>query len=266
MTEAEFIGEINDELTGSGSLPVVVNEREIKRLIRQESKYFYKNFYEESVQTYHYVIQAAEFQNATFQSTRTIPLPACVVSVTKVREINGIGRLGNIDRDFAEDRLIASEIFLSSFHGDDLVMRTAQYAYFDLSKAFFLEGIGYDFNHNTKELIITGRDPKFDVFIQAWIQIPIDKLYDDYYFLRWITCRAKQSFARIVGTYKFPLIGNAEIDYESLKAEATEELTELKEEIIGNQPPNWFLVYHLHPISILAVLMLLYYIFILNII
>lgn len=167
-----------------------------------------------------------------------------MVSVYKFQEINGVGRLGNIDRDFAEDRLIASEIFLSSFQGDDLVMRTAQYQAFDLYKAYFLEQIAYDFNANTHKLKVLGRDPKFDMYIQAYVKIPMDKLFDDYFFLRFVTGKSKLSLARILGMYPFPLPGNVTIDTSILRDEGNEDVTWVFDSIEAESVPDWFYQFH----------------------
>jgi len=238
MTEAQFIREIQNEMTGSGSLPIVLEEVEIKRLIEQSARWFYLNW-QYAVESQHYVIQKSAFNNEIFKRTREIILPDCVIGVYRFQEINGVGRLGNIDRDFAEDRLIASEIFLSSFHGDDLVMRTAQYQAFDLYKAYFLEQISYDFNHNTKRLKVLGRDPKFDVYIEASVKIPLDRLFDDYYFLRYVTGKAKLTLSRILGMYPFPLPGKVTIDTSILRDEGNEDISWVLERIDQETTPDW---------------------------
>lgn len=243
MTESDFISNIQGELTVAGSLPEIVKTEEIQRIIKNASNWFFDNW-DQAVEPTHYVITKGQFNNSEFKQNRVIQLPECVVSVYDVREINGIGRLGNIDRDFAEDRLIASEIFLSSFHGDDLVMRTAQYQYFDLAKAFFLEHISYDFNKNTKKVSIIGRDPKFDVIINTYAKIPLNKLFDEIYFLQWCTAEAKKSFGRLVTTYPFPLPGGVTINGDSMKSEGEEELVRLRETIDGESPPAWFYIFH----------------------
>jgi hypothetical protein len=243
MTEAVFIQEVQNELSGSGLLPVVLEDKEIKRIIDQSSRWFFEN-YDTAVEVQHFVIEKAQFNNPQFKKNRTLQLPDCVVSVYNVKEVNGVGRLGNIDRDFAEDRLIASEIFLSSFHGDDLVMRTAQYQFFDLAKAFFLEQISYDYNRNTHKLRILGRDPKFDVYIEGYSKIPIDKLYDDYYFLRFIVAKSKISLANILGMYPFPLPGNVTVNFDALKSDGQEEVTWVLEQIDNEKVADWFMMYH----------------------
>ena len=66
MTEAQFISEIQHEMTGSGSLPVVLEEPEIKRVIDQSSRWFYENW-GDAVETDHYVIEKKAFNNEVFK-------------------------------------------------------------------------------------------------------------------------------------------------------------------------------------------------------
>ena len=256
MTEAAFIQEVQDEITASGSLPVVLSEKEIQRLIKQASRWFYEN-YGYAVERHYYVIPLGSFNSDSFKKNRVLQLPECVVSVFEVKEISGIGKLGNMDKDFAIDRLLASEIFLSSFTGDDLVLRTAQMQFYDLTKAFFLSTIAYDWNKNTHKLSILGRDPKHNVFLDTYVHIPMDKLFDDIYFLRYVTAQAKISYSRVLGTYPFQLPGGVQIDASSIKGEGEQEIQEIKEKIDSENIPDWFLIFHVHPISILIVMYLI---------
>ena len=188
MTKQELVETVQRELDSSFALPSQLQPSEIERIIDQVSVWFYEN-YRESVETQYYIIRASEFKTPEFRKTRTVTMPECVVSVFEVKEVTGAGLLGNIDRDFADNKLVASEIYLSPFTGDSLVFRTAQYQFFDLTRAFFLEWIRYDFNRRTRKLKILGRDPSRDVFFQTYVKIPDDKLYEDYYFFRYVTAK-----------------------------------------------------------------------------
>lgn len=243
MTQNELIKLISDDITISGRLPKNLPDEEYKRIIFLARKFFLdENQY--SVQKVNYVILSEQFNNPQFRNSRQLILPDTVVSVVKFQEINGIGRLGNIDRDFAEDRLVASEIFTSAFHGDDLVMRTAQYSYFDLARAFFLEQIAYDYNKNSHILRVEGRDPKFDVFIETWSAIDDSKLYEDYLFIKYCTANAKMSFGRLVNTYDWQLPGAAKINGDMYLSQGETELAEVKEKIASTDCADWFLIYH----------------------
>jgi hypothetical protein len=116
MTRAELIEMVNGEITGSCSLPYSVPEREMERIINQALNWFYVN-YGPAVETQYYVITKDWFQTQEFRSTRSLLLPDCVVSVFEIREINGAGRLGTIDADFYDNRLLAAVLgSYSSIH------------------------------------------------------------------------------------------------------------------------------------------------------
>jgi len=243
MTRGELIELVTGEITASGALPYSIPEKESNRIIDQALNWFYIN-YGNAVETQYYIIEKKWFSETEFKKTRSILLPDCVVSVFEVKEVTGGGRLGTVDRDFADNRLIASELFLSPFQSDDLVLRTAQYSYWDLTQAFILERISYDYNLNTHRLKILGRDPKRNVFIQTYAKIEENKLYDDWFFQRYVIAQAKISLGRILSTFTFSLPGGIEIDGNSLKEEGKTELEEIKKTIDDENSPSWFFVYH----------------------
>ena len=243
MTRSELIELVKDELTGSCALPYSIPDREMERLINQALNWFYLN-YQYAVETQYYVIPKADFAAKEFKNTRSVLLPECVISVFEVKEINGGSRLGTIDADFSDNRLIAAELFLSPFQSDDLVLRTAQYSYWDLTQAFFLERIAYDYNQNTKRMKILGRDPKKNVFIQTMVKIEENKLYDDWMFQRYVTAQAKISLGRILGFFQYNLPGGVAVNADSIKDEGKEELAEIKEKIDSDSTTDWFLIFH----------------------
>ena len=243
MTRGELIEMVTGEITASGSLPYSIPERESNRIIDQALNWFWVN-YGPAVETQFYVIQKDWFKDPEFKKTRSLLLPDCVVSVFEVKEMMGGGRLGSVDADFSDNRLIASELFLSPFQSDDLVLRTAQYSYWDLTQAFILERIGYDYNRNTHRLKIVGRDPKKNVFIQTYAKIEENKLYDDWFFQRYVIAQAKISLGRILGTFKFNLPGGIEVDASGIKDEGNEELKEVKQRIDDENSSDWFFLFH----------------------
>jgi hypothetical protein len=243
MTRGEFIMQIKDELRGSCALPYSVPDNEISRIIDQAKKWFYRN-YKDAVETQYYVIEKSQFDTPEFKANRTILMPECVISVFEVKEISGGGRLFSIDADFSDNRLIAAELYLSPFQSDDLVMRTAQYAYWDLAQAFFLERIAYDHNANTHKLKILGRDPKKNVFIQTYVEIPEEKLFEDWFFIRYVTAQSKIALGRILGFFTYNLPGGITVNSGDIKSEGESELQEIKEQIDGENSPDWFYIWH----------------------
>ena len=243
MTKQELVETVQRELDSSFALPSQLQPSEIERIIDQVSVWFYEN-YRESVETQYYIIRASEFKSPEFRKTRTVTMPECVVSVFEVKEVTGAGLLGNIDRDFADNKLVASEIYLSPFTGDSLVFRTAQYQFFDLTRAFFLEWIRYDFNRRTRKLKILGRDPSRDVFFQTYVKIPDDKLYEDYYFFRYVTAKSKIALGRMLSFFDYNLMGGIKVNAADIKSEGEAEVEKIEQEIKDQDTADYFSVWY----------------------
>jgi len=243
MTKQELVETVQRELDSSFALPSQLQPTEIERIIDQVSVWFYEN-YREAVETQYYIMKSSEFASQEFKRTRTITMPECVVSVFEVKEISGAGLIGNIDRDFADNKLIASEIYLSPFTGDSLVFRTAQYQFFDLTRAFFLEWIRYDFNRRTRKLKILGRDPSRDVFFQAYVKIPDDKLYEDYYFFRYVTAKSKIALGRMLSFFDYNLMGGIKVNAADIKSEGEAEVEKIEQEIKDQDTADYFSVWY----------------------
>jgi hypothetical protein len=243
MTRVEFIELIKGELTAGCALPYSIPETEFNRIINQALNWAYVN-YQYSVTVQYFVIKRDIFQQPAWKKTRTCFLPDCVISVFEIKEIKGFQKLSYFGADFSAEKMIAQEIYLSPFNADDMVLRTAYESYWDLSRAFFLERIAYDFNHNSKELTILGRDPKYDVWLNAYVKIPEDKLFEDWIFQRYCTAQAKISLGRILTMFKFNLPGGIEINGDMMKEEGHDEIKELLEKIDSENSPDWFFIFH----------------------
>ena len=243
MTKGELVDMVQRELDVSFALPSQLQPTEIERIIDQASLWFYEN-YREAVETQYYIIRSSEFKKPEWFRTRTIMMPECVVSVFEVKEITGAGLIGTVDKDFADNKLIASEIYLSPFTGDSLVFRTAQYQFFDLTRAFFLEWIRYDYNRRTKKCKILGRDPSRDVFFNTYVKIPDDMLYEDYYFMRFVTAKSKIALGRMLSFFDYNLMGGIKVNAADIKAEGEQEVEKIETEIKDQDSADYFSVWY----------------------
>ena len=243
MTKQELVENVERELNTSFALPSQLNASEIERIIDQTATWFYEN-YAEAVETQLFVMLASEFHKPEFISTRTVMMPECVISVSSVKEISGAGLIGSVDRDFADNKLIASEIYLSPFTGDSLVFRTAQYQFFDLTRAFFLEWVRYDFNRRTRKCKILGRTPAKDVCFEAYSKIPNDKLYEDYYFLRYVTAKSKIALGRMLSFFDYNLMGGIKVNAADIKSEGEAEVEKIEQQIQDQTPPDYFMTWY----------------------
>jgi hypothetical protein len=67
---------------------------------------------------------------------------------------------GTMDADFADNKFIGSEVFLTPFIGESIMYRTVIFSFLDLVKGFTIDTFAYDYNKNTRQLGILGRAPK----------------------------------------------------------------------------------------------------------
>ena len=243
MTKQELVETVQRELDVSFALPSQLQPSEIERIIDQCSVWFYEN-YREAVEMQYYFMSASEFSKPEFKKYRSVTMPECVVSVFEVKEITGAGLIGNIDKDFADNKLIASEIYLSPFTGDSLVFRTAQYMFYDLTRAFFLEWIRYDFNRRTKKVKILGRDPSKDVAFNTYVKIPDDKLYEDYYFFRYVTAKSKIALGRMLSFFDYNLMGGIKVNAADIKQEGETEIEKIEQEIKDQDTADYFMTWY----------------------
>jgi hypothetical protein len=252
MTRQELINLISSELTVGCALPYNIPDAEYHRIIDTAMRWAYIN-YQYSVTVQYFVIPKTIF-DSSWKKSRTIKLPDCVVSVFECKEIKNHSRLGGyFGADFSQEKIIAQEIYISPMNADDLLMRTAYESYWDLSKAFFLERISIDFNHNSKELTILGRDPKYDVWLHCYTKIQEDKLFEDWTFQRYCTAQAKISLGRILTTFTYNLPGGIQINGDGIKSEGQEELAQILETIKDENAPDFMFVFHSFIPPIIAV-------------
>lgn len=243
MTEQELITEISAELTQSCALPYSLKDAEIKRLIRRAERWFYDN-YRDAVEDRYIVLPKELFEHKSFVDHRTIQLPDCVVSVYDMREISGVGIIGQPDRDFSDSKLLGAEIFLSPFQGDNLVYRTAMYSYFDLARAYDLQTIAYSWNKNTKRIYVKGRNPRRAAYVQAMVKIPQEALYDDELFIRYLLADAKINLGRTLQVFNYNLPGGIQINFDGIKQDGLTEMEAVKAQIDGENTPDWFFQFH----------------------
>ncbi len=243
MTRMELIQEVIDELSASCALANKLPTSEIERLIKRGERWFFDN-YEESLELRYLVLRRSVFTTPTFRKERYIQLPDEVESVFEVREVDGSSLLGSIDKDFSDNKLIGSEVFLSSSLGDNLVTLAARMQFFDLARGFMLERVAFDWNHLTRKLFIAGRNPMNDVFLQSYIRVPLDRLYEDQFFIRWVVAKCKIALGNLLGRFTYTLIGGVTVNYQDLISQGQEELKDVEAAIDARNTPSFFFTFH----------------------
>jgi hypothetical protein len=243
MLSTEFANQVNGEITASCGIPFSLPPIEIDRLVKLEAEWMYRE-YRDAVQDGWYVLDRKYFQTPQWKHTRTFQMPECVMAMKYVYEMTSGQRVFGInDPDMSFDRLMAADLYLSPLSSDQITYRTIQWSFWDLARSFNLRDIQHHFSVNTKRLIITGRDPSESLWLATLNKIPLEDLYADPLFIKWVVARGKMQLARILGTFNYTLIGGIQINYADIRAEGKEELDALKEKIKTDSSADWFMMF-----------------------
>ena len=238
MTQADLLIDIQNELTFAKALPYALPEQEIIRIVTIAERYFYDNW-RHAVEPRYLLLPKDVFTNALFKKDRAIRLPDCVQFVHQVREAKGGSIFGTMDQDFADNKFIGSEIFLTPFIGESIMYRTILFSFLDLAKGFTIDTLAYDYNKNTKKLAILGRTPLAPTVLQVMKKIESEELYEDELFQRYVRAKAKIRLGDLLTSFDFNLPGGVKVNYATFVTKAEAELATIMEMMKGENSADW---------------------------
>ena len=242
MTRAELLIDIKNELTLAKALPYSIPDTEIERVIINAERYFYDNW-RHAVEPRYLLIPNELLSNDRFKQSRTIRMPDCIQFVHEVKEPKGTSIFSTIDRDFAENKFIGSEVFLTPFIGESLVYRTVLFSFLDITKNFILDTVAFDYNKNTKCVSITGRTPQ-KMVMQVAKKIDEQYLYEDEIFQRYTRAKAKVRLGELLTSFDFNLPGGIRPNYNTFVTKADAEFTAVLEMMKGENTPDFLYLVH----------------------
>ena len=238
MTRQELISDIIDEVTFSGSLPYQLPTKEVERVIKNAEAFFYDNW-QYALDKAYLQFPVEVFGAAQFKQSRTITLPECVQFVHRAVEPTGASVFATMDRDFGENKFVGSEMYLTPFVGESLMYRTVMFSFLDLTRAFLLDTIAYDYNKNTKQITVLGRTPKRGAVLEVAKKIDPSNLYEDEMFQRYTRAKSKQRLGEMITTFDYVLPGDVKINYSNLVTKADAEMTAVLEAIKTENSAGW---------------------------
>jgi hypothetical protein len=242
MTEQEFISDVKQELTVACAVPIVPKDAELKRIIKYAAEWFYKNF-EDSVEERYYAIPKTVFRSDAFRRNRTIPMPDCVFSVFQLKKLKE-DFSSSLSFDGTSDLGIDKFIFKDSanlgFGSESLMYYVVNLFWLDTTSHIMNHTITYNFNRNSHKLFIGGETPDRDIVASCFVKMDLEFLFNEEVFYRYVVATAKTQMSRVIGTFKYPLPGGVEINYDLLREEGKDMLKEIKEEIRKDEGMDFF--------------------------
>ena len=242
LTEDEFIGLVQQELSVACALPFTVPVAEIKRIIKFSADWFYKK-YEDAVEERYFIIPKTNFLSPEFKRSRTIPMPECVFSIFQLKKLKeDFGRTFSFDGtgDFGIERLFLSDSVSMGQGTENMMYYVLNLSWLDLSSHVINHTISFNYNRSSHRLFISGETPNRDCVAHGYMKLPLEYLMKDEIFYRYVVAKAKMQLSRILGTFAFNLPGGITVNFDLIRSEGQEELQKIEEEIKGEEGMDFF--------------------------
>lgn len=243
MTDQEFKQAVKDELTVACGVPLTVRDKELDRIIEWTEKWFHRN-YEDAVESRYYGIPVTAFQTAEFRQRRTVPMPACVISVTGLKKLReDVALQSTFDgAELSVERVLLNDITTTGEATENLMYYVMNLYWADTVSQVLNHTVSFNYNRNTRKLFIGGETPERDLVAVTDVTVPREALYEDELFYRYVVAVAKAQLARLLGTFNYQLPGGVTINYDLLREEGRDTVQAIKEEIKGNSSMDFFLM------------------------
>lgn len=244
LTCEELIDFIQNEITVGCTLPKVLPDSEIRRIIETRAlPYFYRN-YQYAVQKMYFLIRQEAFQTEEFTKYRYVTVPCEIQSVSYLYEVRGASllQLGINTPNLSVNLGVTNQPYLSSYVttiGELGVYKTILDSMSDMLNQLNKYTLKYHFNQLHHRLqILTA--VKYDVVIEGYANIPPEYLFKDDLFVKWVTGWSKVQYGNLTGRYDWTLPGGVKVNSADITAQGKEEIKEAEEEIKGQSNSSFF--------------------------
>jgi len=231
MIRAKFIDNVINEITEGKALPTSPSLNRIGSIIEEALNYFRQNDDYASEMQY-IVISNRVFNTELFKQKHKIQLPDCVYAVTDVRKFGG-KYLFMYQPDYVSPLYQNRFGFASNSIDNSLYFITMEY-YQDFLSRFNYNAMSYDYSEYTHSLILSGGITE-DFYIQAYVYIPEEAMFEMNRFFKYVCGRARVSFANIFSFVEQNAIGGNKINLRDIKEQGQGEIKEVKEEIAAQR-------------------------------
>lgn len=243
-TMEEMIDLINNELTISCALPKTLPDANIRQIIETRAlPWFYRN-YQYSVQKLYYLIHKEVFFTEEFTRYNYVNIPCDIQSVIYLYEVRSqsLFQLGVNTPNLSVNLGVTNQPYLSSYVttiGELGVYKTLLDNMSDMLNQLNKYTLKFHFNQLNHRLNIL-TNVKYDVIMEAYANIPKEKLFKDDLFFKYVTGYAKIQLGNLVGRYDFVLPGAVKINSADLVSQGKEEVKEVEEEVKNQSSTGWF--------------------------
>jgi hypothetical protein len=242
----ELIDFVQQEITVGCSLPKTLPDTEIRRFVETRAiKWFYQN-YQYAVSKMYYFVDRAAFTSEEFTKYSYITLPCEIQSVIYIYEVRGesLLQLGINVPNLSVNLGVTNQPYLSSYVttiGELGVYKTLIDSLSDMMNQLNKYTVKYHYNQMMNRLNIL-TNIKYDLILETYANIPAENLYNDPYFLKYVTAWSKIQTGNLLGRYSFTLPGGVTYNSQDIISQGKEEMKEVEDEIKNMSQSAFFIM------------------------
>jgi len=246
LTIEEFVDLIQTELSVSCALPKTLPDANVRQVIETRAlPWFYRN-YQFAVQKIYYHIKRDAFFTEEFTKYRYVNVPCEIQAVTYLYEVRNASlfQLGINSPNLSVNLGVTNQPYLSSYVttiGELGVYKTMLDSMSDMLNQLNKYTMRYSFNQLNHRLNIL-TNVKYDVIMEAYANIPMENLFKDDLFYKYVVGWAKVQLGNMVSLYDFQLPGGIKINGANLVTQGQAEIKEVEEEVKSQSNSNFFIM------------------------
>jgi hypothetical protein len=242
----ELIDFIQQELTVGCALPKTLPDTEIRRFVETRAiKWFYQN-YQYAVSKVYYFVDKAAFSTEEYTKYKYITLPCEIQSVSYIYEVRGesLLQLGINTPNLSVNLGVTNQPYLSSYVttiGELGIYKTLIDSLSDMLNQLNKYTVKFHYNQMMNRLNIL-TNVGYNLILETYANIPPENLYNDPYFIKYVTGWSKWQTGNLLGRYDFSLPGSIKLNASDLQTQGKEEMKEVEDEIKNMAQSSFFIM------------------------
>lgn len=231
----ELIDLVQSEITFGCTLPKTLPDNAIRMFVENRgSRWFYRN-YQYALSKMYYYLRKDAFKTEEYTQYKYITLPCDIQSISYIYQMRSesLFQLGMNVPNMSVNMGSSNQPYLSSFVstiGELGVYKTLLTSMSDMLNQMNLYTTKFHYNEMTNQLnILTGIE--YDLILEAYVNVPLEFLYADDLFQKYVIGYAKQQAGNLMGRYTFTLPGGVTYNSADMVSQGKEEMKEVEEEI-----------------------------------
>jgi len=240
----ELIDVVQGDLTISCSLPKLLPDVEIERIVTNEAMNYFYRAYPYSVQKMYLYIPRSFFNTDTWTKYKYVELPCEVQNVVWIYEVRNASlfNIGINAPNLSVGLGVTNQPYLSSYTttiGELGIYKVILDSFSDMLNQLTKYTVKHQFNKLNHQLnILTSLE--YDLVLEVYANIEQEALFTDDLFIKWVVGRAKQQQAAIMGRFNFKLPGGIQYNYADLASEGKEQVQKVEDEIKAISNSSFF--------------------------